>query len=246
MRKFFILAMMMLPCIVFGQSNDSTEINELKGKVTDAYRRLPAAYQHMALILMEEAVYDKSGTYWVYSGDTIRNMEDMAVRFMNDNIVTGICNIPFGSSYEQSRKILAEKYGDYDSLASSKDCLTYRDKFYAGIHFTDLHFMFQSDGESSYFYKAVLGKDAKTREEAIDIKKSIDEKLGRQYQIYKVLDEGNTCFSIGGMCPVKGEGVLGGYAIGVDILELGQPTRNGCMYNVRISYGPFEYVDETF
>lgn len=246
MRKFFVLAMMMLPCAILGQSNDSTEVNELKSKVTDAFRQLPAAHQHLLLIIIENTIYDKNGTYWVYAGDTIRNMEDMTIRFMDGNKVTGICNIPFGSSYEKSKKILAEKYGDYDYLTSTKDCLTYRDKFYAGIHFTDLHFMFQSDGESSYFYKAVLCKDAKTKDEAVKIKKSIDEKLSRQYQLYKVLDEGNSYSSIGGISPVLGEGVFGGYAIGVDLLELDQPTRSGFMYTVRILYGPFEYIDETF
>lgn len=247
MRKIFILAMMFLPCIMFGQTVDTTDVQKIKEKTADAIRQLPAAHQHLILILMENAKYDKDGSaYWVYSGDTIRSMEDVALRFMEDNKVTGICNVPFGSSYEKAKKILEEKYGDYDFLESTKDCITYRDKFYGGMHFSYMHFMFQSDGEYSYFHRAVLCENCKTKDEAVRLKQSIDEKLSKQYQLFKVLDEGNTYFSIGGISPAPGEGVFGGYALGVDILEYSKPTRNGCQFAVRIMYGPYEYVEETF
>ena len=246
MRKIFILAMMFLPCIMFGQTVDTTEVQKIKEKAADAIRQLPAAHQHLILILMEKANHDKNGMYWVYSGDTIRSMEDVAIRFMEDNKVTGICNVPFGASYEKAKKILEEKYGDYDFLASTKDCITYRDKFYGGMHFSDMYFMFQLDGESSYFHKAVLSKNCETKDEAVRLKKSVDEKLSKQYLLFKILDEGNTYFSIGGISPAPGEGVFGGYALGVDILEYSKPTRNGSLFAVRIMYGPYEYVEENF
>ena len=134
---------------------------------------------------------------------------------IEDNKVTKICNIPFGTSYKDAKNILTEKYGSYDYLASTKDCIIYRHKSYAGSLFTKLLFMFQSDGENSYFNKAVLCKETRTKEEAVRFKHSIDDRLSKQYQIYNILDDDSDCLSLGGICPVPSDGIYGGYAIGV-------------------------------
>ena len=243
--KKIVLYLMMLPVAVFGQTTGSDGEPKLCEEAIHL-KQLPAAGSHLALMLLENTQFDDKGGFWVYCGDTIRNVETMALRCAEDNRVTEICNIPFGSSYETSKKILSSKYGDCDILTSSKDCLAYRDKFYSGILFTDLFFMFQSDGKNSYFNKAVLSKDTKTKDEAVQLKKYLDEKLSKKYQLYKILDEGNACLSMGGICPTPSEGVFGGYAISVDVLNFDVPTRKGCMHAVRIIYGPYEYVDESF
>lgn len=248
MKKLVLFILMMVPVVSLAQETSSCYESDLnKEALPDKYQQLPAVGRQLALVLLEHTQFDDQGGFWVYSGDTIRDAETMALRVIEDNSVTEICNIPFGSSYETSKKILTEKYGDSDFLASTKDCIVYRDKFYSGIHFTDLFFMFQSDGKNSHFNKAILSRNTKTKEEAIQLKKSFDEKLRKQYQIYKVLDEGNIYISMGGICPIPSEGVFGGYAIGVDVLKFDTPTtRNGCMYSTRITYGPYEYIKESF
>ena len=244
--KKIVLYLMMLPMTVFAQKADSDSVPKLNKETLDTYQQMPAAGRHLVLTLLENTHFDDKGGFWVYYGDTIRNAETMALKYVEENRVTELCNIPFGSSYKTSKKILAEKYGDCDYLTSTKDCLAYRDKFYSGILFTDLFFMFQSDGEATYFNKAVLSKDTKTKEEAVQLKKYLDEKLSKKYQLYKILDEGNTCLSMGGICPTPSEGVFGGYAISVDVLNFDVPTREGCMHAVRIMYGPYDYVEENF
>lgn len=243
--KKIVLYFLMLPVAVYAQTGGSSELDELSEKAVSAYRQLPAPLQHLALRLLENVNCDEKGAYWVYESDTIRNSETIAMEYLEDNKVTEICNVPFGFSYEKSKNILFEKYGDCDYFASSKDCIAYRDKSYGGFYFTDLFFMFQSDGETSYFNKAVLSKDTKTKDEAVSLKKSIDEKLSKQYSLFQIFDDGDTYLSMGGICPAPCERTYG-YAISVDVLKLDKPTRNDCTYAVRIMYGPYDYVEEKF
>lgn len=241
MIKILVLALIMLPSIMFAQSkNDSTE-NELSTKVVNSYRQLPAAHQQLILILLEKAINEGNGYYWVHSGDTIRNMEDAIQRYMDENGVTEVCGIPFGFSYERTKKILTGKFGGCDNLTTTEDCLSFKDKLYEGILFSQLSFIFESDGETNHLTKAEFRADTKSKEEAITLKALIDEKLSKRYIIYKVLDEGNVYLSVGGICPSPADEELGGYAITVDIEKKERPTRDGDIYAVRIIYGPYDY-----
>lgn len=246
MKKIVLFLLMMLPMAVMGQSESSTEAPVLSEEAAEAFDRLPAVAKTVMLTLLKNTQIDEKGGFWVYSGDTIRNSDEMTLRLIEDNKVTKICNIPFGTSYKDAKNILTEKYGSYDYLASTKDCIIYRHKSYAGSLFTKLLFMFQSDGENSYFNKAVLCKETRTKEEAVRFKHSIDDRLSKQYQIYNILDDDSDCLSLGGICPVPSDGIYGGYAIGVDVMEYEYPSDDGYKYAVRIMYGPYDYVEELF
>ena len=64
--------------------------------------------------------------------------------------VKEICGIPFGSSYEKTKEMLENKYGD-PIYNPDKTIVTYKNKTYGGITFDNIHFLFQSDGIHSYF-----------------------------------------------------------------------------------------------
>ena len=153
MKKIVLLALMMLPGVILGQVNDLTGYNEFSEEMIENYRQLPAADQHLALMLLKSVQYDNKRGYWVYANDTIRNPEVMALRIKEQNKVTEICNIPFGSSYEKSKKILRKEYGNSNAYTSTKDCLVYNNKIFGGILFTDMLFMFQHDEQKSYLNK---------------------------------------------------------------------------------------------
>ena len=101
--------------------------------------------------------------------------------------------------------------------------------------------MFERNGETCHFNKAEFRVDTKTKEEAVRLKKIIDEKLSKRYKIYKVLDEGNIYLSVGGICPAPFDGNPNDYAFTVDMQKHEKPTRSGNMYVVRIIYGPYKF-----
>lgn len=242
MKKILFFTLMMLPCAMSGQTQDDTWDRE----VMSNYESLPPAEKTLILEMLSCLRHDDNGYYWVFERDTIRNPEDVAMRIIGDNQVKEICNIPFGSSFEKAKSILAEKYGDYDYLSSTKDCLTYRNKSYGGILFTDMYYLFQSDGENSHFHKAVLCRDCDTMKDAVKLKQSLDEKFRKKYSIFKILDEEDIYISIGGLAPVQSENT-GSYGFTLDVIEYEQRSKEGgARYAVRIMYGPYDYVRETF
>lgn len=230
MRKIVILALIMFPSILFG-----------KTVKIDNNHQLSATHQHLILVLLKEAINDKNGSYWVHSGDTIRNIEESLLKYVEENGVTEVCGVPFGSSYEKSKKMLVEKYGECDKQNSTKDCLSFNCKRYEGLLFSSLSFMFERNGETYNFNKAEFRVDTKTKEEAVRLKKMIDEKLSKRYKIYKVLDKGNIHLSVGGICPAPLDEELDDYAFTVDIQKNEKPVKSGNMYVVRIIYGPYKF-----
>lgn len=230
MRKIVIFALVMFPSIILGKTHK-----------IDNNRQLSATHQHLILVLLKEAINDKNGSYWVHSGDTIRNIEEILRIYVEENGVTEVCGVPFGSSYEKTKKMLMEKYGECDKQNTTKDCLSFSCKRYEGLLFSKLSFMFERNGETSHLNKAEFRVDTKTKEEALQLKKLIDEKLSKRFKIYKVLDEGEIHLSVGGICPAPFDGNPNDYGFTVDIQKHEKPTRNGNMYVVRIIYGPYKF-----
>lgn len=159
------------------------------------------------------------------------------------NMVKGICNIPFGTPYGETRKNLEVKFGEPDLQTSTKDNLRFSDTQYEGIQFDWMHFLFQSDG---IFNGAIFGVDCRTKSDAISIKREFHELLSKHYANFVDLDNGNNFESYGGIAPVPTDKNLG-FAICIDIVDY---KESGLIsdkpYAVRIIYGPFDFIKENF
>ena len=68
----------MLPLIVFGQTPNTK-------RTTKAYRQFHPVHQQLVLTLLDEALYDEHGLYWVLSGDMIRGQEEAIQRYIEKN-----------------------------------------------------------------------------------------------------------------------------------------------------------------
>ena len=205
----------------------------------------PAASILIANVVSRCNITDKEMSYTLPDGEVItmtvadgESSNAFWKRVLEVNMVKGICNIPFGTPYEQTRKNLKVKYGEPDLQTSTKDNLRFVNIQYEGIHFDWMHFLFQPDG---FFNGAIFGVDCRTKSDAISIKRDFYELLSERYANFVDFDNDNDSMSYGGIAPVPTDKNLG-FAICIDIVDYKESgLASDKPYAVRIIYGPFEF-----
>lgn len=255
MKKIVLFILLMLPVAVFGQKGEkSTEqksFAELSAKLVE---QLSPAGQAIFLDVMKNSQIDSVRIqYTLPNGEIVEaeygqqeSIENFWKSIYKYNLITEICNVPFGSTYEDAKRILTDKYGDYDYLNSTKDDMIFTKKKYAAVDFDTMHFMFQSDGERSYFNAAILCISCKSKVEAIRMKQRMHEMLSKRYSGFVNMDGNDVYLSMGGMSPIPSDQNYG-FGVRIDILDYGKNGQIlGTPYCVRIIYGPYEYVKEDF
>lgn len=150
-----------------------------------------------------------------------------------------ICGIPFGSSYEKTKEVLENKYGDPSSL-SDKTRIVYPHKTYAGISFDNIIFLFQSDGYKSYLNGCVFILEAKSLSDAKEKRDLLYRKLRWKYDIKEGTDDDGVKYYYGGHSPIP----FDGYGFCIDIIKY--DNRQSIPYAARLSYGRYNYVKEEF
>lgn len=150
-------------------------------------------------------------------------------------VITKICGVEFGDSYNNAERILENKFGEKDYLLSDRTQIVFKNKLYAGIYWNYLGFEFQSDGNKSYFNRCILVQECKTAAEAIKKRDAIKEKMEDKYDIEKRKDEDGFLSYRGGMNPTNP--FLSGFVIGIIKLENGD-------FCSALMYGPYNYVEE--
>lgn len=240
MKKIILCALLLLSCAISALSDKSvSDAKYLKTNIFGSSDRMYPITGALMLEVLSATQNDDKGEFWVLDKDTLRNVSDVIDTLVRENLVREVCNVPFGSSYGEAKDILNDQLGN--CYTSSKDCIAYTNKTYEGIQYDDVNFLFQSNGERSFLCRAVFGKDCKSLQEAIDLKKRLDEQLSKRYRLYKILDEDGLYLSVGGISPVTGDG---NFAITVDIIEYSKQIQDsGIKCAVRITYGPFEYIE---
>ncbi len=155
--------------------------------------------------------------------------------------VEEICGVHFGASYEKAKNILENKYGraEYD-FSHSKQMITFSLKWYAGIHFDKIHFLFQNDGERTFMNGCCFIINAKDIEDVKAKRKMLHDKLSQKYQLEEHKDENGFIYYIGGISPI---GLTNGLLIDVVKYEKGV---SWYPYSARLLYGPYNYVTEEF
>ena len=240
MKKIVLSIFLMLPCAMSAFSDKSVSGTNHVGKdIFCSSDRMYPITGALMLEVMSITQNDGNGDFWVLDKDTLRNMNDVIDRLVKENLVREVCHVSFGSTYGDVKNVLNAQFGS--NYKCSNDCIAYINKTYEGIQYDDVNFLFQSKGERSFLCRAVFGKDCKSLQEAIGLKKLLDEQLSKRYRLYKILDEDGVYLSVGGISPVTGDG---NFAITVDIIEYSQQIQDtGIKYAVRVTYGPFDYIN---
>lgn len=166
------------------------------------------------------------------------------MEFLQKQIVTEICGIPFGTSYEDAQEMLENKYGlpEYN-YQHSKEIITYKHKKYAGITFDSIHFLFQSDGRSTYMNGCVFIIDADTPEQAKRSRDMLYDKLAEKYFMAEGTDDNGFKYYVGGLSPLRD----GNIAFTINVLKYNKDLAK--LYNpyaARLMYGTYEFITEEF
>lgn len=239
MKKIIICALLMLPCAIYALSDKS--VSDAKHFRADIFGCSDKMYPITGTLMLEvlsATQNDDKGEFWVLDKDTLRNVNDVIDKLVRENLVRDVCHVPFGASYSDAKDILNNQFGS--NCKCSNDCIAYINTTYEGIKYDDVNFLFQSNGERSFLCRAVFGKDCKSLQEAVALKRILDGKLSTRYRLYKIFDEDGIYLSVGGISPVTGDG---NFAIRVDIIEYSQHIQDaGIKCAVRVTFGPFDYI----
>lgn len=155
--------------------------------------------------------------------------------------VREICGIKFGTSYQEAKKKLDNKYGEPEYYPDNS-VLSYKNKFYAGIKFDAIHFLFQSDGTRSYMNGCVFVLNASTLKQAEKYREMLYEKLSEKYNMVSNVDENGNKYYYGGYGPTPNS-----IGFSIDILKYEKDL--AVLYNpyaTRLAYGRYNYVLEEF
>lgn len=155
--------------------------------------------------------------------------------------VKEICGIPFGTSIEEAEKMLENKYG-YSEYNPDKLVITYKNKYYAGVLFDTIHFLFESDGVHSYMNGCTFILNVETLRDAEKKRDMLHDKLKEKYTMVSDKDDNGNTFYIGGYAPT-GDGL----AFIIDIVKYEKRlARLYYPYAARLMYGRYQYVKEEF
>lgn len=163
---------------------------------------------------------------------------------MESQIVTEICGVKFGTSYEVAKEMLENKYGssEYD-FTHSKQTISFKNKKYAGIIFDTIHFLFQSDGYRTYMNGCVFILDANTAEEAKEKRDLLYKRLSEKYFMVEETDKNGFKYYIGGISPLNSDD----FAFVINVIKYDKELAK--LYNpyaARLMYGTYDYVKEEF
>ena len=252
------MLMMMTLCFTSSNANEVKTANDSLPLPADYDRFLqdvmdvPLAVQILIPnVIMKSRIVGNEVFYTLPDGEVITmqlnndsSCDKFWKRIAEENQVKEICEIPFGTSYEEAEGILKEKFGECDYLVSTRERIRYEKKSYEGISFDWIYFFFQSDGQHSYLNGSVFGIDCKTKAEAISLKKEFHELLSQRYANFIDFDNGKEYESYGALSPVPAESIFG-FGIRIDIINYRESDVHiGTPYGVRIAYGPYDYVKE--
>lgn len=147
-----------------------------------------------------------------------------------------IAGVSFGASYESAKASLSNKWGKpsrFDNNSITFDYISY-----ANHSFDRVHFYFQRDNYGkSYMNRCIFIKEAKDRDDAVNMMNHLATILSEKYNIYQWGQDDEDFYYYGGDSPLGDNN----YLFLIDYLKYDSGG-----YAARIDYGPFEYVKEEF
>lgn len=167
--------------------------------------------------------------------------------------IKNVCGIAFGTPYDKAETVCRNKFGLPDT-GTDRTKICFKNIKYAGIDFSSLYFLFQSDGVNSYLNACIFVKDVKSLSEAIEIQKNFAETILKKYEMVTVTGSDGYPTYGGGFSPLWDGHWYNlsfdeyGTGIHTDIIKYESELAKslGHYYGVRIVYGPYDYVKEEF
>lgn len=150
---------------------------------------------------------------------------------------SSIAGVKFGETYEKASELLKSKFGNPDSEDNRE--IVFSDSFYAGFNFDLIMFGFQRETSSSYFNRCIFIKSFKTPDRAKLYRDDIAEQLKSRYKLVTEIGQNGFKCYYGGVDPTDSE--KDGFC-----LEILSPTPEVKWYDVRLYYGPYNYLNEEF
>ena len=165
--------------------------------------------------------------------------------------VKSIAGLRFGTLKEDAQVFLINKFGTYERPSNNRE-LAFKNIRYAGVDFSFVMFLFQSDGINSFFNQCVFAISTKTLEEALKEQENLKNTLSQKYELFETKGEYGPMY-LGGVNPLW-DGKVETYfnstslisAFIVDIIKYPESDYSGNQYAVRLNYGPYPYVHEEF
>lgn len=146
-----------------------------------------------------------------------------------NNRVTEICGVKFGSSYMSAKYILEARYGKCD--IEDDDDIIFLSKEYNGLNFDMIGFRFNS----SLLNHVVFSIMCETKEEARSARDIIAEMLKKQYTLTQKVDNDGEIALWGGSSPFNPDEY--GFFVAVDKVE----GFENYPYAAFLCFGPYGY-----
>ena len=158
-------------------------------------------------------------------------------------IITEICGVPFGASYDEAYRILTNKFGE-PVLYEPQSFIEFCGKMYSGIHFDAIIFGFQSDSVNTYMNGCMFTIKANLQEEANQKLNLLYDKLAEKYEMKEKEDDNGYYYYYGGRSPVDNR--KDGFMLGCFLQSSGNAVKTTGVCPVILKYGPYDYVKEEF
>ena len=251
MIKHLLLSLAILPMAVSAQKKEVSP--DLKCMIEASTEELlpstSAAKEVCEYITRNSLTDDTHMMYTLPGGEVIvadyndwESVVNFWRRVTDYNTVTEICNIPFGSTYEQTQKSLTALFGTCDDKFTTPKHIVYKNKTVDGTAFDTMQFMFTENGIGTVFTAAYFFVYATSQKEAVKIKTKIHEMLSKRYPAFFNRDGKGKWVSVGALPPTPTHR-NDGYGIRLDIIDYSKDVAKstGVTHVVRIAYGPYDY-----
>lgn len=149
-----------------------------------------------------------------------------------NNIISEVCGVKFGTSFNEAKNILNKKYGTPSRVTDDGTLIAYEGKNYDGKVFDQLYFVFEKE-DNFGFDVAVLSIVCSTKNDAETERENIAELFKEKYNLDKRKNSSGDIVYYGGKSPLNNKG----YGFKIEIIDDNNSSLRGDSYYARIVFG---------
>ena len=149
-----------------------------------------------------------------------------------NNIISEVCGVKFGTSFNEAKNILNKQYGIPSRVTDDGTLIAYEGKNYGGKVFDQLYFVFEKE-DNFGFDVAVLSIACTTKNDAEKERDNIADLFKEEYNLDKRKNISGDIVYYGGTSPLSNKG----YGFKIEIYKDNDSSLTGESYNARIVFG---------
>ena len=158
------------------------------------------------------------------------------VAYAQNDQITEVCGVKFGSSLSSAKAILKDKFGEADT--QTDDAFLYLHKNYGGIAFDIIAFYFTKSGSKTYLNKVVFSVVNESKAEAEKERERIAEAVKKKYTLTQKKDSNGNIEYYGGTSPLNSN------KYGFFIAMSKTSTFEKYPWEARLEYGGYGYGED--